>query len=54
MIEDGHANQAPHRDVIYKLLGFTAAMAFLPIGMYFLTVKTIFAGKTAFITSISK
>jgi hypothetical protein len=43
-----------HRDVIYKLLGFTAAMAFLPIAMYFLTVKTIFGGMTIFLASILK
>jgi hypothetical protein len=33
------------RDVIYKLLGFTAAMIAGPIGMYFLTVNTIFNGR---------
>jgi hypothetical protein len=27
-------------DVIYKLLGFTAAMVFGPIGMYFVTVNS--------------
>lgn len=32
-------------DVIYKLLAFTAAMVFGPIGMYFLTVNSIFGGK---------
>jgi hypothetical protein len=31
-------------DVIYKLLAFTAAMAVGPIGIYFLTVNTIFRG----------
>ncbi|KAJ5624216.1 Vacuolar ATPase assembly integral membrane protein vma21 [Penicillium lagena] len=30
-------------DVIYKLLGFTAAMAVGPIGVYFLTVNSIFS-----------
>ncbi|CAG8936138.1 unnamed protein product [Penicillium salamii] len=34
------------RDVIYKLLGFTAAMVAGPIGMYFLTVNTIFSGSS--------
>ncbi|OQE37113.1 hypothetical protein PENCOP_c010G06386 [Penicillium coprophilum] len=33
-------------DVIYKLLGFTAAMVAGPIGMYFLTVNTIFSGSS--------
>ncbi|KAJ5801286.1 uncharacterized protein N7518_003354 [Penicillium psychrosexuale] len=33
-------------DVIYKLLGFTAAMIIGPIGMYFLTVNTIFSGSS--------
>lgn len=33
-------------DVIYKLLGFTAAMFALPIGMYFVSVNAIFGGKT--------
>ncbi|OJJ48588.1 hypothetical protein ASPZODRAFT_62193 [Penicilliopsis zonata CBS 506.65] len=32
--------------VIYKLLGFTAAMVFAPIGMYFLTIDSIFGGNT--------
>ncbi|KAJ5297076.1 uncharacterized protein N7443_007969 [Penicillium atrosanguineum] len=40
---DSDVTPAVPSDVIYKLLGFTAAMAFLPIGMYFLTVKTIFS-----------
>lgn len=31
--------------VIVKLLGFTFAMITLPIGLYFLTVKTIFKGE---------
>ncbi|KAJ5115990.1 Vacuolar ATPase assembly integral membrane protein vma21 [Penicillium angulare] len=31
-------------DVIYKLLGFTVAMLFAPIGMYFLTVNMVFGG----------
>lgn len=35
------------RQVIYKLLGFTAAMIALPIGMYFLTVDSIFKGKSS-------
>ncbi|KAJ9615430.1 vacuolar ATPase assembly integral membrane protein vma21 [Cladophialophora chaetospira] len=32
--------------VIYKLLGFTAAMICIPIGSYFLSVNTIFKGKS--------
>lgn len=31
--------------MIYKLLAFTAAMVFGPIGIYFLTVNTIFRGQ---------
>ncbi|KAJ9315260.1 hypothetical protein DTO271D3_4427 [Paecilomyces variotii] len=33
-------------DVIYKLLGFTAAMIVAPIGIYFLTVESIFRGNS--------
>lgn len=33
------------RNVIYKLLGFTAAMFALPIGMYFVSINAIFGGK---------
>ena len=42
-----------HSDVIYKLLGFTAAMVVGPIGMYFLTVNSIFGGKQS-LTEIVK
>lgn len=39
--------QSPtYRDVILKLLGFTAAMVIAPIGMYFLTVDSIFKGES--------
>lgn len=31
--------------MIYKLLAFTAAMVFGPIGIYFLTVNTVFRGQ---------
>ncbi|KAL2408074.1 hypothetical protein ABEF95_016282 [Exophiala dermatitidis] len=31
--------------VIYKLLGFTMAMIFFPIGSYFLSVNLVFGGK---------
>jgi hypothetical protein len=30
--------------VIYKLLGFTAAMVAAPIGVYFLTANSVFSG----------
>ncbi|KAJ5197902.1 Vacuolar ATPase assembly integral membrane protein vma21 [Penicillium cinerascens] len=45
---DSDVTPAVPSDVIYKLLGFTAAMAFLPIAMYFLTVKTIFGGNATY------
>ncbi|RBR07656.1 uncharacterized protein FIESC28_10555 [Fusarium coffeatum] len=32
--------------VIYKLLAFTFAMIVVPIGSYFLTVNTVFNGKS--------
>ncbi|RFN51568.1 vacuolar atpase assembly integral membrane protein vma21 [Fusarium flagelliforme] len=32
--------------VIYKLLAFTLAMIVVPIGSYFLTVNTVFNGKS--------
>ncbi|KAK5790464.1 hypothetical protein VI817_007751 [Penicillium citrinum] len=35
-------------DVIFKLLAFTAAMVVGPIGMYFLTVNTIFGGNPTY------
>jgi len=34
-------------NVIVKLLGFTFAMVVLPIGSYFVTVNTIFKGKSS-------
>ena len=33
-----------HSPVIYKLLGFTAAMVGGPIGTYFLTLNSVFSG----------
>lgn len=36
-----------YRDVIFKLLAFTAAMIIAPIGMYFLTVESIFKGESS-------
>lgn len=44
-VSDMVANVRKYRDVIYKLLGFTAAMIVAPIGIYFLTVDAIFRGK---------
>ena len=43
-----------YSDVIYKLLGFTFAMVFAPIGMYFLTVKSIFSGMIEHIPDINE
>lgn len=44
VIEEQQTDVLLCRDVIYKLLGFTAAMFALPIGMYFATVNAIFGG----------
>ncbi|KAI0404903.1 hypothetical protein F4802DRAFT_597835 [Xylaria palmicola] len=43
----GQSSTAPAvpLDVILKLLAFTFAMVVIPIGSYFLTVNTIFAGE---------
>lgn len=43
---DNPADTSPAvpRSVIRNLLGFTAAMLVVPIGSYFLSLKTIFAG----------
>ncbi|KAJ5917793.1 Vacuolar ATPase assembly integral membrane protein vma21 [Penicillium verhagenii] len=40
--------------VIYKLLGFTAAMVFAPIGMYFLTVNSIFGGEIEIMSGLQE
>ncbi|EPS26991.1 Vacuolar ATPase assembly integral membrane protein vma21 [Penicillium oxalicum] len=45
---DSDTTPAVPADVIYKLLAFTAAMAVGPIGIYFLTVNTIFRGNSTF------
>ncbi|KAJ5623324.1 hypothetical protein N7490_011929 [Penicillium lividum] len=45
---DSDVTPAVSADVIYKLLGFTAAMAFAPIGMYFLTLNSIFGGNATY------
>ncbi|KAJ4513604.1 vacuolar ATPase assembly integral membrane protein vma21 [Exophiala dermatitidis] len=34
--------------VIYKLLGFTMAMIFFPIGSYFLSVNLVFGGNATY------
>ncbi|KAJ5475539.1 Vacuolar ATPase assembly integral membrane protein vma21 [Penicillium diatomitis] len=41
---DSDTTPAVPADVIYKLLAFTAAMAIGPIGVYFLTVNSVFGG----------
>ncbi|KAF4464996.1 Vacuolar ATPase assembly integral membrane VMA21 [Fusarium albosuccineum] len=43
------SNTAPAvpKHVIYKLLAFTLAMIVVPIGSYFLTVNTVFQGKSS-------
>ncbi|KAI1161378.1 hypothetical protein F5B18DRAFT_628343 [Nemania serpens] len=35
-------------DVIIKLLAFTLAMVVIPIGSYFLTIRTIFRGNSTY------
>ncbi|KAM0379727.1 hypothetical protein ACHAPK_000303 [Fusarium culmorum] len=47
---DETSNTAPAvpSQVIYKLLAFTFAMVFIPIGSYFLTVNTVFNGNSSF------
>ncbi|BDD63582.1 vacuolar ATPase assembly integral membrane protein vma21 [Monascus purpureus] len=45
---DSDVTPAVPAPVIYKLLAFTAAMVFGPIGMYFLTVESIFKGNPIF------
>ncbi|KAF4122596.1 VMA21-like domain [Geosmithia morbida] len=47
---DQKSNIAPAvpKDVIFKLLAFTMAMIFIPIGSYFLTVNTIFKGNASY------
>ncbi|OCT48816.1 Vacuolar ATPase assembly integral membrane protein vma-21 [Cladophialophora carrionii] len=34
--------------VVYKLLGFTVAMIIVPIGSYFLSLNTVFAGNATY------
>ncbi|KAL9048860.1 MAG: hypothetical protein Q9162_007511 [Coniocarpon cinnabarinum] len=44
--EPGTSNTSPAvpMSVVYKLLFFTAAMVIAPLGVYFITAQTIFAG----------
>ncbi|KAL2052308.1 hypothetical protein ABVK25_007467 [Lepraria finkii] len=45
-LENSNITPAVPAAVIYKLLGFTVAMIAGPIGIYFLTVNTIFRGNS--------
>ncbi|KAF7717521.1 Uncharacterized protein PECH_002243 [Penicillium ucsense] len=45
---DSDTTPAVPADVIYKLLAFTAAMAIGPIGVYFLTVNSVFGGNSTY------
>ncbi|KAI0966798.1 hypothetical protein F4678DRAFT_266903 [Xylaria arbuscula] len=46
----GESSTAPAvpMDVIIKLLAFTFAMVVIPIGSYFLTIRTIFRGNSTY------
>ncbi|KAI0910770.1 hypothetical protein F4824DRAFT_135159 [Ustulina deusta] len=46
----GQSSTAPAvpMDVIIKLLAFTFAMVAIPIGSYFLTIRTIFSGNSTY------
>ncbi|KAH6610874.1 vacuolar atpase assembly integral membrane vma21 [Trichoderma cornu-damae] len=45
--EKSNTSPAVPKDVIFKLLGFTAAMVVIPIGSYFLTVHKVFNGNSS-------
>ncbi|KAH0498825.1 hypothetical protein TgHK011_006055 [Trichoderma gracile] len=45
--EKSNISPAVPKDVIYKLLGFSAAMIIVPIGSYFMTVHTVFNGNSS-------
>ncbi|KAK4062624.1 uncharacterized protein Triagg1_9865 [Trichoderma aggressivum f. europaeum] len=45
--EKSNISPAVPKDVIYKLLGFSAAMIIIPIGSYFATVHTVFNGNSS-------
>ncbi|KAL7942393.1 hypothetical protein V8C42DRAFT_332248 [Trichoderma barbatum] len=45
--EKSDTSPAVPSHVIYKLLGFSAAMIIIPIGSYFLTVHTVFNGNSS-------
>ncbi|GAP83364.1 putative vacuolar ATPase assembly integral membrane protein VMA21 [Rosellinia necatrix] len=46
--EQSSTGPAVPMDVILKLLAFTFAMVVIPIGSYFLTVRTIFNGNSTY------
>ncbi|KAK0383246.1 hypothetical protein NLU13_9159 [Sarocladium strictum] len=46
--EKSDTSPAVPRDVLLKLLAFTFAMIVIPIGSYFLTVHSIFAGNSTY------
>ncbi|KAL1986726.1 hypothetical protein VTN96DRAFT_5931 [Rasamsonia emersonii] len=46
--KDSDVTPAVSTGVILKLLGFTVAMIVAPIGMYFLTIDTVFKGNSTF------
>ncbi|KAM0451360.1 hypothetical protein ACHAPV_005344 [Trichoderma viride] len=45
--EKSNISPAVPNDVIFKLLGFSAAMIIVPIGSYFATVHTVFKGNSS-------
>ncbi|KAL6858533.1 hypothetical protein J3F83DRAFT_749993 [Trichoderma novae-zelandiae] len=45
--EKSNISPAVPNDVIFKLLGFSAAMIIIPIGSYFMTVHTVFKGNSS-------
>ncbi|PNP42952.1 hypothetical protein TGAM01_v201590 [Trichoderma gamsii] len=45
--EKSNISPAVPNDVIFKLLGFSAAMIIVPIGSYFATVHTVFNGNSS-------
>ncbi|KAL7790418.1 hypothetical protein V8C37DRAFT_384319 [Trichoderma ceciliae] len=45
--EKSNISPAVPNHVIFKLLGFSAAMIVIPIGSYFMTVHTVFNGNSS-------
>ncbi|KAL7927462.1 hypothetical protein ACQKWADRAFT_276799 [Trichoderma austrokoningii] len=45
--EKSNISPAVPKHVIFKLLGFSAAMIIIPIGSYFATVHTVFNGNSS-------